>query len=186
MKSLSLVVVVLMFPSVAAESPHSDSVIRAEPFASLPHEWVQADEVPRGSDVKVYVTVRDAVQLDSLRLVYCRAEGYLCAPPLAMQPGQGSTWTGIIPWDRPDENRPARFWKGVTHVGYNLTLIHSNGTFEFSPVENFPDTPPGFPSDGKYYFYTLSPEPKKPIPGFPIGGVLLAALAAAFRKLATR
>lgn len=171
--------VVLLVPMAAAEGAHSPSIRGAAHFPN--------GDLERGQDVRIVVGLHAGTTVDGVRLVYCRVEGYLCAAPLSMQlkhgaPGQDQSWETVIPWDRPEENRPARFWSGVTHVGYTLTLIHSNGTIESSPIENFPETPAGFTSDAKYYFYTLPPEPKR---GIPMGTAMAAigvALLAALRK----
>ncbi len=132
-------------PGSPVTPPHSPSVLAA----------VHAPEAPAaGEDVPVRLQVTEALEVNTVALLYCRAERYVCAQPVLMERhgAPAATYEAKIPW------RPS-FFRDVENVGYAFIVRHANGTVERSPTADWPATPPSMPEreEGFYYFYRISP-----------------------------
>lgn len=144
------------------DSPHSPNVVET---------WHEPSRVRRGDEVVVHLRIRNETDVDRVSLVHCRAENYACAPSRLMRSEGNATHSATIPW-------VGNFFRGVENVGYNITIKYRNGSQEFSPRFNWPQTPPALPAEaGKYYFYRLEGDVNEtPAPGLlgVLGGVVLA------------
>lgn len=124
----------------------------------------------RGDAVQVFVAAAPGVEVEAIRLTYCRVPKYACALALTMDEGPDG-YQATIPWDN-------RFFRPATFVGINLTVEHPAAAKDFSPASDWPGTPPELPPDaGQYYFYELPP-PSNDAPALGLLAVLGVGLLA--------
>lgn len=113
----------------------------------------------RGEAVALTLELDDPANVTGVEAIYCRVEGYACAPALAMTDLANGNYHATIPWT-------PRFFDGVRTVGYRFIIHFRDGTTETSPLVNQPYTPAKLPADADtYYFYALPAESPAPTAG---------------------
>ncbi|MBI4392935.1 MAG: hypothetical protein HY556_03925 [Euryarchaeota archaeon] len=141
-------------------APHSPNVVSVIHAPALPS---------RGAEILVRVVFREGANESSAILAYCRVENYACARPSIMERTSDGAYQGAISWSE-------EFFAGVTHVGYRIIVGFANGSYENSPLANWPYTPqPLNGTEARYYIYDLPPEVRN-ASSAPIGLGLLAVL----------
>jgi cytochrome c-type biogenesis protein len=79
-----------------------------------------------GQIIDVFMDVNDTSNITKVSLLFCQIEPlYVCyTPSLEMTLFSNNTYTGSI----------TRDLKGITKIGYNITIFYDNGSLEYSPV----------------------------------------------------
>ncbi len=169
-----LFVAVAMAPLASGHgnsSIHSANVVDAHHIPALP---------VAGQPVSIHVYVDNDTKIDSVRAIYCRVQRYACAPVIRLISGAPLIYDGLIPWDL----EHAKFFRGVTEVGYKFEIRYIDGANETTPLMHFPARPVDLPPGGDiYYYYTLEPAPESPSPGIlPVLALAVLALLAWRRR----
>jgi hypothetical protein len=167
----------VVWPALAALLIASSSVAAAPgdspSIARVVHEPTSP---PRDRSVDVTMVPVPTANVSAARLVYCRVQHYACAPTLIMTRSSDGLWHATIPWT-------ARFFDGVTTVGYRMDVTLSNGSIEHTPIRHTPQRPADLPPEGDvYYYYGLPAATTTPSSGAWLVLLVVAVVAMGGRR----